>query len=70
MTPTGALATVWVVVRPHNWHPKETEEVLLELDADTGAELQVNPPDRGRGMIQVRGCMIQMERSWNTVRCL
>ena len=36
VTPTGALASLWVVLRPHNWHPKETEEVLLELDAETG----------------------------------
>ena len=35
---TGALESVWVVLRPHNWHPQTTDEVLLELHADTGVE--------------------------------
>ena len=34
---SGALESVWVVLRPHNWHPETTEEVLLELDAVSGA---------------------------------
>jgi hypothetical protein len=36
----GDLTTVWTVVRPHNWHPNTTEEVLLELDVVTGIKLQ------------------------------
>jgi len=33
---SGALESVWVVLRPHNWHPKTSEEALLELHAETG----------------------------------
>jgi gamma-glutamyl:cysteine ligase YbdK (ATP-grasp superfamily) len=33
---SGMLESVWVVLRPHNWHPKSTVEVLLELDSETG----------------------------------
>ena len=32
----GHLASVWNVVRPHNWHPSTSEEFLLQLDAKTG----------------------------------
>jgi hypothetical protein len=36
----GSLKSLWVVVRPHNWHPTTSDEVLIELDATTGSELQ------------------------------
>ena len=36
----GSLKSLWVIVRPHNWHPTSADEVLLELDAETGAELK------------------------------
>ncbi|KAG1681109.1 hypothetical protein FOA52_015551 [Chlamydomonas sp. UWO 241] len=36
---SGALSTVWVMLRPHNWHPVESEETLLQLDAETGSEV-------------------------------
>ncbi|GAX82340.1 hypothetical protein CEUSTIGMA_g9769.t1 [Chlamydomonas eustigma] len=43
----GKLESVWVVLRPHNWHPKTTAEVLLELDAASGQELsRVQIPSR------------------------
>jgi hypothetical protein len=32
----GALKTVWFVHRPHNWHPIDTEEALVEVDLETG----------------------------------
>lgn len=32
----GIMNTFWVVLRPHNWHPTSSQEVLLELDAETG----------------------------------
>jgi len=35
----GASGSLWVVLRPHNWRPETAEEHLLELDAETGAEL-------------------------------
>ncbi|KXZ44217.1 hypothetical protein GPECTOR_71g578 [Gonium pectorale] len=38
-TPGGRLKTVWNVIRPHNWHPKTSEEHLVQFDADTGAEV-------------------------------
>ncbi len=34
---TGALRTLWFVLRPHNWHPSTAEEHLVQVDADTGA---------------------------------
>jgi hypothetical protein len=30
------LATLWTVIRPHNWRPASSEEFLVELDAATG----------------------------------
>ena len=33
---SGNLQSVLAVVRPHNWQPKSTKEVLLELDAQSG----------------------------------
>lgn len=39
--------TLWVVSRPHNWHPKSSEEWLLHLDAHTGEEIRrVQIPSR------------------------
>ncbi|PNW88504.1 hypothetical protein CHLRE_01g032400v5 [Chlamydomonas reinhardtii] len=35
----GTLKSVWNVIRPHNWHPKTSEEHLVQLDADSGKEL-------------------------------
>jgi hypothetical protein len=32
----GRPTAVWVVSRPHNWHPKTTLEQMLEIDLDTG----------------------------------
>ncbi|GAX82193.1 hypothetical protein CEUSTIGMA_g9621.t1 [Chlamydomonas eustigma] len=44
---SGALESVWVVLRPHNWHPESSVEVLLELDSETGQELnRVRVPSR------------------------
>lgn len=34
---SGRMKTVWNVIRPHNWHPKTSEEFLVQLDAETGA---------------------------------
>jgi len=36
----GAPTTLWVVSRPHNWHPKDSAEWLLQLDINTGRELK------------------------------
>lgn len=36
---TGRPTSLWVVSRPHNWHPTETREHLLQLDMTTGKEL-------------------------------
>lgn len=38
----GGLKSVWNVLRPHNWHPKSSEEHLLHLDATSGALLPQN----------------------------
>lgn len=35
----GSPTTLWVVSRPHNWHPKDSTEWLLKLDINTGKEL-------------------------------
>ncbi|GFR39810.1 hypothetical protein Agub_g302, partial [Astrephomene gubernaculifera] len=35
----GRLKTVWNVIRPHNWHPKTSEEFLVQFDAETGSEV-------------------------------
>ncbi|MEW5319959.1 MAG: hypothetical protein WDW38_011069 [Sanguina aurantia] len=35
----GGLKSVWNVLRPHNWHPKSSEEHLLHLDVTSGTEL-------------------------------
>ena len=40
--------TVWTAVRPHNWRPTSTKEVLLELDMRTG-----------EGAARVQGCKRQ-----------
>ncbi len=32
----GRLRTVWNVVRPHNWHPKTSEEHLVQIDVEQG----------------------------------
>jgi hypothetical protein len=32
----GGGDTLWVVVRPHNWHPEANKEHLLQLHAITG----------------------------------
>ena len=37
----GRPTAVWVVSRPHNWHPKTTLEQLLEIDLATGTALQL-----------------------------
>ena len=37
----GRPIAVWVVSRPHNWHPKTTLEQLLEIDLATGTALQL-----------------------------
>mmetsp|Transcript_38415 Transcript_38415/g.113946 ORF Transcript_38415/g.113946 Transcript_38415/m.113946 type:complete len:206 (+) Transcript_38415:187-804(+) len=42
--PSGKLLSVWVMLRPHNWRPKSTEEVLLHLDAETGAYAYQSTP--------------------------
>ena len=36
----GRPTTIWVVSRPDNWRPKEAEEWLIQLDMETGRELQ------------------------------
>ena len=35
----GAPSTLWVISRPHNWHPNSTQEWLLHLEIDSGKEL-------------------------------
>ena len=42
----GAPSSLWVISRPHNWHPNSTQEWLLHLEIDSGKEL---------GRVQVRG---------------
>jgi len=37
---TGTPSTVWVVSRPHNWRPTETNEWLLQLDMTSGEEIR------------------------------
>eukprot|EP00798_Chlamydomonas_sp_ICE-L_P024239 gene24239-9838_t len=37
--PDGSLRSLWNVIRPHNYHPVDAEEFLIELDAETGEEL-------------------------------
>lgn len=32
----GAPSDLWVVSRPHNWHPKSSKEYLLHLSLETG----------------------------------
>eukprot|EP00775_Hariotina_reticulata_P013388 gene13388-13515_t len=36
----GHVNTVWNIIRPHNWRPATDAEYLVQLDADTGVELQ------------------------------
>jgi hypothetical protein len=39
--------TVWNLIRPHNWRPTAAMEHLVQLDADSGAELaRVEVPSR------------------------
>ncbi|GIL81892.1 hypothetical protein Vretimale_1469 [Volvox reticuliferus] len=33
------MKTVWNVIRPHNWHPKTSQEFLVQFDAETGREV-------------------------------
>ncbi|GLC58284.1 hypothetical protein PLESTB_001341600 [Pleodorina starrii] len=35
----GRLKTVWNVIRPHNWHPKTSQEFLVEFNSETGHEV-------------------------------
>ena len=34
------LQSLWVVSRPHNWHPSETQEALLHLQLPSGQEIE------------------------------
>jgi hypothetical protein len=36
------LESIWVVSRPHNWHPQSTEEYLLHLALPDGHEIERN----------------------------
>ncbi|GIL43818.1 hypothetical protein Vafri_1420 [Volvox africanus] len=35
----GQMKTVWNVIRPHNWHPKTSQEFLVQFEAETGREV-------------------------------
>jgi hypothetical protein len=39
-THKGPPNSIWVVSRPHNWHPKDTEEAMLHLKLPSGQELE------------------------------
>ena len=39
----GRPTTLWVVSRPHNWRPTTSKEWLLQVDAETGKEMQRIP---------------------------
>jgi hypothetical protein len=35
----GEPTSLWVVSRPHNWHPSDSKEWLLHLHMESGREL-------------------------------
>ena len=54
----GAPATLWIVSRPHNWHPATSQEWLLQLDLETGRQLGKVLVGALRGAGRCAGCSV------------